>query len=460
MINQLLPGGDGFDGRHTGASDAISRRRWEEIYSIRLAELGPLFDVGLRYTLIVACTIPLCLATGTWLYLAWAMAYLTCNTCYLILLHRLTPPVSALEYNTFLALNLTGNVLFASLPLYLWYVETGFAIRTMAVCALVGHIMFNLTRRKIVSFTAYVDMVIIVITILAMAAQVMWFITGGAERALVFIGAFAVASYYIQAHLGSIREHADLLRVRREAIAAQRDNATGQLTAGIAHDFNNILTAVQGNIQLAELSTSSAETKELLTEALNSTTRASNIVAQLTAYVGKSQLSAKQLQVRDVFDGIEAQLKAVLPPSVHFTLRQPSADLCVQADQSKLETALINLAENSAEALRITGGRISLSAMAAEPAECVHHGLDGNRSYAVFRMRDNGPGMDPVLLARATEPFFSTKPKATGSGLGLSMVKGFAKQSNGVLALKNHPEGGFEASLILPICERTDPGLD
>jgi len=247
---------------------------------------------------------------------------------------------------------------------------------------------------------------------------------------------------------------------RRQAEEALRQSqkieAVGQLTGGIAHDFNNILTVIAGNVEYAKLLTdrlgdAAGNSARALENALKGVMRAANVTQRLLAFSRRQPLRSMPVdlnaQVRDMQDMLQrslgelVQLEMVHNPDVW----------CVEVDPSQLEASVLNLAVNARDAMQ-DGGRLIIEVDNAH--------LDDDFSaqnpdvppgqYAMLRVKDTGHGMTAETMARVFEPFFTTKEVGRGTGLGLSMVYGFAKQSGGHVLLDSTPGAGTSITMLFP----------
>lgn len=242
-------------------------------------------------------------------------------------------------------------------------------------------------------------------------------------------------------------------RRRTEELLAhsQRLDAIGQLTGGVAHDFNNLLTIISGNLQMLEADYGErAEAAELIDSALRSVSRGAELTAKLLAFARRQRLTPRAVDPRSLLRDLEVMLQRTLGESVQLTIDCPDALPAAHADATQLETALVNLVLNARDAMP-HGGEITLPVserwVAAKDSQ---PGL-GAGHYVVFSVIDTGHGMSPETLARAVEPFFTTKSLGHGSGLGLSMVYGFASQSGGFLHIDSRLGYGTRVELYLPI---------
>jgi PAS domain S-box-containing protein len=231
---------------------------------------------------------------------------------------------------------------------------------------------------------------------------------------------------------------------------AQRLDALGQLTGGIAHDFNNLLTVMSGSLQLLELETEErAEARELIASALRSVARGAELTAKLLAFARRQRLLPQATNPQQLLQDVELMLRRTLGDTVRLRVDSEPDLPAAFIDPTQLEAALVNLALNARDAMP-EGGEIDVSARQVV--------IDAERSsedlpvgdYVLVAVSDTGHGMSPEVLARAVEPFFTTKESGRGSGLGLSMVYGFAKQSGGHLQIDSRPGRGTRVELYLP----------
>jgi PAS domain S-box-containing protein len=232
----------------------------------------------------------------------------------------------------------------------------------------------------------------------------------------------------------------------------QKIDAIGQLTAGVAHDFNNLLQPIMGSLELLQnrLEHGDSRNQRLIQTGLQSTGRAAALVQRLLAFARRQDLQPRATDVGllllDLEELVRRSLGETCQVAVEIEPDLPAA--CV--DPNQLELAIINLAINSRDAMP-SGGLVTISARGRGSAEAVQQGLPPGR-YVCIAVTDSGIGMDEATLARAVEPFFSTKGVGRGTGLGLSMAHGLAAQSGGTLTLKSAPGRGTTAEIWLPSC--------
>lgn len=233
----------------------------------------------------------------------------------------------------------------------------------------------------------------------------------------------------------------------------QKMETVGQLSGGIAHDFNNLLQVVHGNLSLLQrmLPADQEKWQRSVGNALNGTERAASLTQRLLAFSRRQPLDAQPVDVNcligDMIELLHRTLGETIMIDTRFAPDIPSA----QVDANQLENAMLNLAINARDAMP-RGGRLEMTTALAELSEeeaALHPDASPGR-YVRIAVRDTGDGMTPEVLSRAIEPFFSTKQVGHGTGLGLSMVYGFVKQSGGHLNLDSQEGNGATVELFLP----------
>jgi PAS domain S-box-containing protein len=224
---------------------------------------------------------------------------------------------------------------------------------------------------------------------------------------------------------------------------AHKMEALGQLTGGVAHDFNNLLAIIQGNLELLKRRVPTDERLvSLIDNALQGAQRGASLTQKMLSFARKQSLVPEAVAVGSLLTDLGSMLRQAAGPGITISSTLIEG-LAVQADRNQLELAVLNLVVNARDAMG-GSGRIELSMR--EDGD----GREPERQYGVISVRDYGMGMDAATLERAREPFFTTKPVNKGSGLGLSMVHGFAEQSGGFLRLDSRPGEGTTAEIWLP----------
>lgn len=235
---------------------------------------------------------------------------------------------------------------------------------------------------------------------------------------------------------------------------AQKMEAVGQLTGGIAHDFNNMLTGIIGGINLAKRRIASGKLEDVdrfMDAATEAAHRAAALVARLLAFSRRQTLDAKLMDVRAQLEATKELLDRTLPESIDVDIKVDGDVGNIVADANQLESALLNLAINARDAMP-AGGRLTIGA--SRETLKANNGLQLQPgSYVVLDVLDTGVGMPPDVLEKAFEPFFTTKPIGQGTGLGLSMIYGFAQQSGGTVTIRSKPGQGTLIRLYLPAAD-------
>jgi len=244
-------------------------------------------------------------------------------------------------------------------------------------------------------------------------------------------------------------------RERETALAqlfeAQKMDTIGQLTGGLAHDFNNLLMAVLGSLALLEkrLPPDDQHNRRLVQNAVHGAERGAALTQRLLAFSRRQELKPESVDFAQLVNGMEDLLKRALGHGVDLTLDFPSTLPPILADANQLELALLNVALNARDAMPV-GGSLMITAVAETITFRGREQPLPAGEYVRITITDSGVGMDDVTLAKAMEPFFTTKGPGKGTGLGLSMVHGLAAQSGGLLRIDSEPHVGTTVELWLP----------
>lgn len=247
---------------------------------------------------------------------------------------------------------------------------------------------------------------------------------------------------------------------REEALAqlfeAQKLDTIGQLTGGVAHDFNNLLMAALGSLNLLKKRMAPDDRNApLLDNAIQAAQRGSALTQRLLAFARRQELKPEAVDIVQLIGDISELIQRAVGPGVKFESEAPPNLPPVLADANQLELALLNLYVNSRDAMP-SGGviKVAISEQSVEGVRGPSSLLPGR--YVRLVISDTGTGMDKETLARATEPFFTTKGVGKGTGLGLSMVQGLAAQLGGSFELRSIVGQGTEAALWLPVAVDVD----
>jgi signal transduction histidine kinase/CheY-like chemotaxis protein len=246
---------------------------------------------------------------------------------------------------------------------------------------------------------------------------------------------------------------------------AQKMEALGQLTGGIAHDFNNLLTGIIGSIDLAQRQLAADRLKDVprfLDTATLAAHRAGALTHRLLAFARRQSLDSKSIDVNKLIVSMEEMLCRTLGKEVCLQTALMADLWPALADANQLENAVLNLAINARDAMP-KGGCLTIETTNTHLDEEYCRTNDGVApgSYVTVSVSDTGSGMPPNVIARAFDPFFTTKPPGFGTGLGLSMIYGFAKQSGGHLRIYSEVGDGTTVKLYLPLAQTAaDVNLD
>ncbi len=233
-------------------------------------------------------------------------------------------------------------------------------------------------------------------------------------------------------------------------LRAQRLEAVGQLTGGVAHDFNNLLTVIIGSVELLERRPDDVATVRRLARNIKSASeRGAEITAKLLSFSRQHRVNPKVIDVNESLRAFEPLLRQAVDERVAIVFDLAAAVFPVSLDPGQFESAILNLVGNARDAMP-RGGRITISTRndLTEGEETARM----RRPLVRVTVADNGAGMDAETAAKAIEPFFTTKGIGRGTGLGLSQVYGFAKQSGGDLRIETAPGCGTAIELLLPGC--------
>ncbi|MBC4015304.1 PAS domain S-box protein [Siccirubricoccus deserti] len=246
------------------------------------------------------------------------------------------------------------------------------------------------------------------------------------------------------------REATEALRATEEQLRqAQKMEALGQLTGGIAHDFNNLLTGIIGSLTLMQRRVAAGravEAERYVEAATQSARRAAALTQRLLAFARRQPLDPRPVDAARLLEDMAELLRRTIGPAIALEIGAEPGIWPILCDPSQLENVVLNLAINARDAMP-DGGHLCIGLRNASlPAG----GELAAGDYLCLDVIDTGAGMTPAVMARAFDPFFTTKPIGQGTGLGLSMVYGFARQSGGVVRLHSRPEKGTTVTLLLP----------
>jgi signal transduction histidine kinase len=282
---------------------------------------------------------------------------------------------------------------------------------------------------------------------------------------LIFMIGIATPSLILAADAAQRRRTEGVLRGTRKELSqareqfteAQKMQAVGQLTGEVAHDFNNLLTVIVGNLNLAQrhldsLTEAPAERlRRLINNAMRGAERATTITTHLLAFSRKQPFNPKPLDINQLIHGLSDFLRRALGETITLDIRGADGLWQAQADPLHLEAAILNLAVNARDAMT-AGGKLTIATENSflDEKYCREHDGLIPGPYVRIAVSDTGAGMSKDVLQRVFEPFFTTKKAGEGTGLGLSQVYGFVKESKGQIEIDSEPGKGTTIKIYLP----------
>ena len=270
-----------------------------------------------------------------------------------------------------------------------------------------------------------------------------------AERTRAEAAVTALNAALEQSNLKLQAEITERERVQDQLLQVLKLESLGELTGGIVHDFNNLLTVVMGNLELIVRRNTDAKLIRLLDGAQEAAKRGARLTEQLLTFARKQRLTPMPLDLTAVLSDINQLLASTVGPSVAIQIVSDAKGWLALADRNQIEMVFLNLAANARDAMDGQGELV---------IRVAHEQVDASENlgdfaagdYVSVTMTDNGSGMTPEVLARAIEPFYTTKDIGKGTGLGLSMVHGVSKQSGGALVIESERGRGTTVKIYLP----------
>lgn len=432
------------------------RKEIERLYDI---EYGHWRDLGFRFGAVLATAITLYLYTGHQQVLLWLGLHFVGHLVHFLFLRNCRQDCTARD------VAIAGALYCLLVANFLWLpadmlVSTDPALRIGGAAAIGAMLVFLIHRSDQVLGIVLGELAVIagalVWVILRTCAQ----ISDPGARFGLFLAGAGLFGYFTNTMLAQRRRRIEAEAAARRSLQAQKMQAIGQLAGGVAHDFNNILTAVIGNLDLYEVLENPHERDGCVREARSAALRAADLVRQLLAYARRSPMQIAAHDVGGLMGQLQTLTRRLIPASIAQRFLAPATPISVAVDQTQFLTALVNLVVNARDAMP-GGGRLEVRAqtvVVATPRPLADGVSLPPGSYAEITVADTGPGIPPEILRRVTEPFFTTKAPGQGSGLGLSMVEGFARQSGGALVIASTPSG-TEMALLLPLAEAPGPAF-
>ncbi len=251
-----------------------------------------------------------------------------------------------------------------------------------------------------------------------------------------------------------LEREAQFVRTEEALRQSQKMEALGQLTGGIAHDFNNLLTGIIGAMDILKRRIGAGrfdDTQRFMDAAVASANRAASMTHRLLAFARQQPLDPKATDANRLITGMEELLRRTLSEQIRLTIDLANDLWQTLTDANQLENAVLNLVINARDAMD-SGGELKIVTRNITLDEPIRQGGDDGEAgeFVVISVQDTGSGMSPEVIAKAFDPFFTTKPIGQGTGLGLSMIYGFAKQSRGHVRIHSIVGEGTDVSIYLP----------
>lgn len=255
-----------------------------------------------------------------------------------------------------------------------------------------------------------------------------------------------------------MKDISELLKKEAQIQHSEKIKAIGQMASGIAHDFGNMMTILKGNLELIEedlvkhgIAQRDSEVSALLQDALSVTSDGTSFTQQLLNIARSDRVTPRRVAIRDTIDQFHSVLKRLLGDHIELTIEVAPQLPEVMVDPGQLESTILNLALNAHDAMP-SGGALDINIDQKQVTAAVNDSrkdlLPGD--YVIICVKDTGIGMNNEILSKACEPFFSTKSRGNGTGLGLCMAQNFAEQAGGTLIIESKPEQGTRVSLLIP----------
>ncbi len=244
--------------------------------------------------------------------------------------------------------------------------------------------------------------------------------------------------------------HGELVRAREQLRQSQKLEAIGQLTGGVAHDFNNLLQVIAGSVDMLNLGTCDERQRRHIDAIGAAADRATSLVSHLLSFSRRQSLSPEVFDLAKGVDGLAAIIRTLLGGRIMLQLELPDEPLHVLLDKTQLDTALINLVVNARDAIA-QHGTVSIRVHKVESMPSVRFAAPLKGSFAAISVTDDGCGIEEAVMQQVFDPFFTTKGVGEGTGLGLSQVFGFVKQSEGEVDVSSAVGEGSSFVLYLPL---------
>ena len=420
----------------------------QEIDEIILQDRQNRSEEILRYLLLTLISIFAALYFMILFPILWIVIYIGTS----VLTHRYIPHLRATTSRSpfFKVLICVGfrSITYRAMILIMWYYPHP-AAHYVGIFMLVAAFGYSVNHKSSVRSYFLMQIFLDFIVVLVLAFEFLFFRPAFEGALIVGVAAFCLALYLIFTTRNHIQYLNHIEERDRQHFQSLKMEAVGRLTGGVAHDFNNILTVILGNLELHQEVEDPKERKLLISKTRDAAVKAADLTAQLLSFSRKSKLTLNTHKISDIFANVVEMTGRLLPENItlHHNIAPDTKPLRV--DASQLEVAILNLIINARDAMK-RGGEIELKAENyCRQKECP---LPPDK-YVAITVTDQGGGISDAIIDQVTEPFFTTKDVGEGSGLGLSMVKGFAEQTGGGMNIATVPGKSTTVTICIPSSE-------
>ncbi len=416
---------------------------------LRRAEYGSHAETVIRYTIMAGVVAVLSVVFDSGLVLIWGTVYFLLEGSMACVVHVPRLGSAPFRYLMALGLYMMSGVSFIAMAIYLVAANLSPALSIAGIVGMVGLLLHSLQRPQREAGLVVADCLLVVIMTLALLTLLRTIIEGWGDWFFVLFILSAGAAYYIGSLISGWRQQQSLREAQQRYANAQKARALGQFVGGVAHDFNNQLTAIMGNLELFDELDNPEDRANALRDSRTAAEHAAMTVQQLLISSGRTRLSPEPLSMEAFLQDLKELLANLLDPEMTITVASPAEQLVASVDRDMLETSVIQLCLNAQDATR-GHGQICLSVASWTTVPKIDPPPEANPPYVALTVEDDGPGVPAEALPLLAEPFYSSKPRSEGRGLGLSAVAGFARQSGGALIMQSTPVGHLRAIILLP----------
>lgn len=423
----------------------------KEIDRLYLVDYGNPVEFFIRLILILIAGLSILNYLGSFIGLYWAAGYYATHLLYFTILRTRPTICSRADYILASCLLIIVMVAYVWFPVILFR-EDDPALSLSAAAALGTFMIFVVRRADTFIWLVIAEALVVSIAALVIFIRTMPELQSTFAQFFTGLSCLTLVGYFAETLQNYRLQRLETETAAKRSIQAQKMEATGQLVGGVAHDFNNILTAVLGNLELYFEVSDTPQKDQFVKDAKTSAELAAKTIKLLMAYSRQAKLDVQRVPLTAIFKQLQNFSRQLLPSSIQIDFCMPDPSTTILVDQNQLLTALINLMVNARDAISgngqvVIGSRVFVTG--PEEPKLIGYMLKPGTYVEIF-VTDDGEGIAPELLAKVTTPFFTTKPLGKGSGLGLSMVEGFARQSGGGLKITSTAKT-TSVAILLPL---------